>query len=141
MANDHNDDDDTSIEGVAGGLTGDSSSDDEETIVGRSDGLELGTESIFLELDQSGRIGSGVELRELESDGSVPDAKKGRARYQVLKTLGEGGMGKVHLVADRDLKRRVAMKVMRHEAKAHKARFLEEIQIHAQLDHPNIVPV
>ena len=90
---------------------------DEEAMKLTSDelGPALGMESVLMALDTSGQVGSGadVSLRRLAEDEALPEIKKGRERYQVLKTLGEGGMGKVHLVADRDLKRRVAMKVIR----------------------------
>ena len=45
-------------------------------------------------------------------------------------------MGKVYLARDRDLNRRVALKVSKHGAEAQRARFVEESQILAQLDHP-----
>ena len=50
-------------------------------------------------------------------------------------------MGEVLLVEDRDLKRRVAMKLIREEAMAHVSRFMEEVQVLGQLEHPNIVPL
>ena len=66
------------------------------------------------------------------------------ARYVVLNLLGRGGMGEVHRAHDRVLNRVVAMKTLRPEYGGHRelsARFLEEAQIAAQLDHPAIVPV
>jgi serine/threonine-protein kinase len=55
-----------------------------------------------------------------------------------------GGFAAIHLGYDKKLMRHVAMKVL-HERDATAAkdrlRFLEEGQITAQLDHPNIVPV
>ena len=81
--------------------------------------------SVMVELDTSGKVGGGISLRSLDDDEkSLPEIHQGRERYQVLKTLGEGGMGTVHLVADRDLKRQVAMKVIRPEAQKHTHRFL-----------------
>lgn len=65
-------------------------------------------------------------------------------RYELLGTIGTGGMGEVRRVRDRKLHRVLAMKVIREEYKNHPralARFLEEAQISAQLDHPGIVPV
>jgi serine/threonine-protein kinase len=53
-------------------------------------------------------------------------------------------MGEVHRVHDRVLNRIVAMKTLRPEYGGHlelNARFLEEAQIAAQLDHPAIVPL
>ena len=53
-------------------------------------------------------------------------------------------MGTVRQVFDTVLRRDLAMKVIHPEAelsRAAVARFLEEAQITAQLEHPNIVPV
>jgi formylglycine-generating enzyme required for sulfatase activity/tRNA A-37 threonylcarbamoyl transferase component Bud32 len=65
-------------------------------------------------------------------------------RYAVEGELGKGGMGVVLRVFDRDLRRRLAMKVLPEAARARGSRwmrFLEEAQVSAQLDHPGIVPV
>ena len=65
-------------------------------------------------------------------------------RYQDLGLLGTGGMGEVRKVWDSELKRTLAMKIIHPElsTKQHVvSRFIEEVQICAQLQHPNIVPV
>jgi eukaryotic-like serine/threonine-protein kinase len=64
--------------------------------------------------------------------------------YVLLGTAGKGGMGTVHIARDTELLRRVALKQLNPEADANisaRTRFLREVQITAQLDHPNIVPV
>jgi hypothetical protein len=72
--------------------------------------------------------------------------------YIPIEELGHGGMGTVYLVWDSELRRHVAQKVMRYkkmdiantphpEVDKDLRRFLEEIQIAAQLQHPGIVPV
>jgi serine/threonine-protein kinase len=64
--------------------------------------------------------------------------------YVLLGTAGQGGMGTVHIAKDTELLRRVALKQLNPEADLHtsaRSRFLREVQITAQLDHPNIVPV
>jgi eukaryotic-like serine/threonine-protein kinase len=66
------------------------------------------------------------------------------ARYEMGPEIGRGGMGVVQLVLDRDLGRPVALKTLIAGRKADArqiARFLLEVRIAAQLDHPNIVPV
>lgn len=87
------------------------------------------------------------------------------ARYSVKGVVGEGGMGVVYSIWDSDLRRRLAMKVIRAAADSREppprfntapdasaasrapiestrvARFLEEAQITSQLSHPGIVPV
>lgn len=64
--------------------------------------------------------------------------------YVLLGTAGSGGMGTVHIARDTELLRRVALKQLHAEADriaGARTRFLREVQITAQLDHPNIVPV
>ena len=65
-------------------------------------------------------------------------------RYQYFKVLGKGGMGEVHKIYDRVLKRTLAMKIIHQDLLSNPAavaRFIEEGQIGAQLEHANIVPV
>ncbi len=62
--------------------------------------------------------------------------------YIVRRLVGEGGMGRVYEAEERLSKRRVALKVLREElVKSEHARglFLNEMQILAHLEHPNIV--
>lgn len=65
-------------------------------------------------------------------------------RYVVVGTAGKGGMGVVHVARDVNLLRRVALKELSpaaaHDADA-RSRFVREVQVTAQLDHPHIVPV
>ncbi|MCC7011810.1 MAG: SUMF1/EgtB/PvdO family nonheme iron enzyme [Planctomycetes bacterium] len=84
---------------------------------------------------------------------SVRAQRKPGERYRSKDVLGRGGMGQVVRAWDADLKRFVAMKLLRgpvtpiangseHPASARTiGRFLEEAQVTAQLDHPGIVPV
>ena len=66
-------------------------------------------------------------------------------RYSKEMAIGSGGMGIVHRVRDLELDRTLALKEMKLETSKcgplHAARFLEEAQVTAQLDHPGIVPV
>lgn len=65
-------------------------------------------------------------------------------RNQTIEAIAAGGMGIVESVFDNVLLRRIARKTMRsgsdNDAELMQ-RFIEEAQITAQLDHPNIVPV
>ncbi|MCH8028018.1 MAG: tetratricopeptide repeat protein [candidate division Zixibacteria bacterium] len=65
-------------------------------------------------------------------------------QYRVVEKIGAGGMGEVYLAWDNALKRQVALKFMLAHTvddEAKKARFTQEAQAAAKLDHPNIVPV
>jgi TolB-like protein/Tfp pilus assembly protein PilF len=62
-------------------------------------------------------------------------------RYRVERELGRGGMATVYLAHDLKHDRAVALKVMRPELARSLgvSRFVREIQISAQLNHPNIL--
>ena len=68
-------------------------------------------------------------------------------RYLVLDHIGAGGMGTVHAAWDRELQRKIALKLVRPERKEGegatqaRARFLREAQALAQISHPNVVTV
>ena len=72
------------------------------------------------------------------------DAELPGDRYRLRETLGEGGMGEVRVLRDEWIGRDVARKVVRREiagSGAARARFLREIRVQGQLEHPSIVPV
>ena len=63
-------------------------------------------------------------------------------RFQILRLLGQGGMGSVYLAYDSRLDRRVAVKTMRARGEAAGAtRLLDEARAMAKLSHPNLVPI
>ncbi len=66
-------------------------------------------------------------------------------RIQIRSEVGRGAMGLVLLGFDTKLRREVALKVMHlprgEVSRQLLARFVEEAQVSAQLEHPNIVPV
>ena len=59
--------------------------------------------------------------------------------YRIVELIAEGGMGEVYLAQDEELKRRVAIKLIKgHATKDILRRFETERQILANLQHPNI---
>ena len=64
-------------------------------------------------------------------------------RYAVEREIGQGGMATVYLAQDLRHGRRVAIKVLRPEIAIGLGpeRFLREVAVTAQLDHPHIVPL
>ncbi|MGD8362947.1 MAG: protein kinase, partial [Gemmatimonadota bacterium] len=64
-------------------------------------------------------------------------------RYRIEREIGSGGMATVFLAEDPKHHRRVALKVLRAELAAvlGAERFLKEIEVTAQLQHPNILPL
>ncbi len=66
-----------------------------------------------------------------------------RDRYRVERELGQGGMATVYLAHDLRHNRKVALKVLKAELAAMigAERFLQEIEVTANLQHPHILPL
>ncbi len=64
-------------------------------------------------------------------------------RYRIERELGAGGMATVYLASDVRHERKVAIKVLRPElaARLGSERFVREIKVTANLQHPNILPL
>jgi tetratricopeptide (TPR) repeat protein len=65
-------------------------------------------------------------------------------RYEVLNLVGEGGMGAVYKVRDRELDRFVALKVIRPELAVHPEilqRFKQELILARQVTHKNVIRI
>ena len=64
-------------------------------------------------------------------------------RYTIDREIGRGGMATVYLARDERHKRNVALKVLNPELGAILGveRFLSEIQVTANLQHPNLLPL
>jgi serine/threonine protein kinase len=74
-------------------------------------------------------------------DSTLTDALAGR--YAIERELGQGGMATVYLARDLRHERLIALKVLRPELAASLGpeRFLREIRLAAQLQHPHILPL
>lgn len=93
-----------------------------------------------LDVDETGHTIEPIE----DADGVLDGPTERIGRYDVVGELGAGGMGRVVEGVDRDLGRRLAIKVVRDPSRlteARLARFVTEAQLTAQLEHPHIVPI
>ena len=91
----------------------------------------------------TGEVRSTV-LPRMELVGTVPTlVAQGKRRFEVVRKLGEGGLGEVIGAEDNDIGRKVALKKLRTDVKsdATLARFVEEIRTVGRLEHPNIIPI
>lgn len=114
-----------------------------ESNITRDSDVVTGQEMTLADLRAQMGLGQGVKIG--AGEGAMGRLKGGKKkRYSVIREIARGGMGKVIEVEDNDLRRSVALKVLRKEMLDRKdlvERFLEEAQITGQLEHPNIVPV
>jgi serine/threonine-protein kinase len=65
-------------------------------------------------------------------------------RYRIVKSLGDGGMGTVYLAEQTTLRKKLAIKVLKHEhcrEKSHVERFLQEARAASMIAHENIVSI
>jgi eukaryotic-like serine/threonine-protein kinase len=74
----------------------------------------------------------------------IPPHRPEQSRYSLTRMHAKGGLGRVWLARDGNLRREVALKEILPESAADPEtwrRFLKEAQVTGQLEHPNIVPV
>lgn len=74
----------------------------------------------------------------------LPGRRVPGTRYRLVRWLGEGGMGVVYEAEHEDIERRIALKILRHEASedpAQAARFREEARAASKIGSPNIVQI
>ena len=72
-----------------------------------------------------------------------PQVPESIARYQIIRSLGEGGMGSVYLAKDPAIDRFIAIKLLRSgfDDESMRERFRREAKAVGQLHHTNIVTI
>ena len=86
------------------------------------------------------RAGSS-DLAFVAPPGAIPDPLKTWDRYEIVRPLGQGGMGTVFLARDRKLGRLVALKFLRVPSADAADRLMQEARAQARLDHNHICKV
>ena len=86
------------------------------------------------------------QIADLLTTPEANDLATGEAfnHYKIVRKIGAGGMGKVYLAEDTQLRRSVAIKLLSPEATAdtHQvARFVQEARFASLLNHPNILTI
>jgi tetratricopeptide (TPR) repeat protein/predicted Ser/Thr protein kinase len=77
-----------------------------------------------------------------ETGVTAPDLlAKPWGRFKLVALLGAGGMGDVYKAYDPNLKRYIALKILRHEEPETLQRFLREARAQAQVDHRHVCKV
>lgn len=109
-----------------------------ETVVADSDD---GSASVPTGTPSATSAGRSTVLPRRRPEGAA--AVDERPRFDVVRMLGEGGMGQVELVRDNDIRRTVAVKRLHADDQSGESllRFADEVRIVGQLEHPAIVPV
>ncbi len=103
----------------------------------------------ILELLTAGPVGDLGRRQTVASTADLEGNVRGHlpsriGQYTVIRELAHGGMGVVYLAEQANLKRLVALKVIRHGINAtleEVARFRDEAEAVARLQHPNIVQI
>ncbi len=114
---------------------------DQDTSGPASQSVLLGTLNA---LDPGGTIARLLGIREAAGAGAVDSRGKRDApvRYKLIRKLGQGGLGRVWLAFDENLKRHVALKeIAGSDNPAALERFRREAEITGRLEHPGIVPI
>ncbi|WP_161604516.1 serine/threonine-protein kinase [Roseiconus nitratireducens] len=94
-------------------------------------------------LDGSGRVAKLLGVT-VASRGGEQDARVMEGRYELIRKIGQGGLGRVWLARDVNLNRYVALKEISRSKGVSDAvvqRFKHEAEITGRLDHPSIVPI
>lgn len=94
-------------------------------------------------LDDTGKVAKLLGVTVASSSGA-DDSRVSDARYQIVRKLGQGGLGRVWLARDLNMNRHVALKEISHPSRATEQvldRFRHEAEITGRLEHPGIVPV
>ncbi len=95
-------------------------------------------------LDESGRVAKLLGMSVVISGVKNDEVREHVSKYEIIRKLGQGGLGTVWLARDIALQRYVALKEIKNSKTVGKAtldRFRREAEITGRLEHPGIVPM
>ena len=73
--------------------------------------------------------------------GTEADSGKVLGKYRIIREIARGGMGIVLEARDPDLKRNVALKILKEDDEVQIERLHREAELAGRLSHPNIISV
>jgi tetratricopeptide (TPR) repeat protein/predicted Ser/Thr protein kinase len=103
-----------------------------------------GSSPVEFELVRPTVVGAPSGERPIHQSRGISEGTDLGDRYHVVQRLGEGGMGEVYLVRDRELDRDIALKVIRVDLSSSPMileRFKREIQLSSNVTHKNVLRV
>lgn len=89
--------------------------------------------------DASTFFSNPLGLRPARAAAGIPAIEPIHPRFEIIRPLGEGGMGIVYLALDRDHQAHVALKTIAKMSPASLLRFKNEFRALADMGHPNLV--
>ena len=99
--------------------------------------VEVDKEGVDIDLSMTMKSNSTISRELRLNTGDLVKA----GRYDLIKLLGEGGMGSVFLAYDPDLQRYVALKFLHSGDREATQRLLQEGRAQAKIEHPNVCRV
>jgi eukaryotic-like serine/threonine-protein kinase len=114
----------------------------EPTFIFPTQDVRVGDVELYLRRLRSDDAGSSLAPQARAALQYLPAEVRGERKYKIKGIIAMGGMGVILEAEDVSTRRTVAMKTLISTDTAEAvARFVDEAQITAQLEHPNIIPV
>ena len=101
-------------------------------------------QSIRAAKQESVRLRNTLGESDVTAPTDIEETRQATSQFQLLRPIGEGGLGSVWLAVDEKIKRKVAIKFLSKEGvQSPKAwqRFHREAEVTGLLEHPNVVPL
>jgi len=112
---------------------------DDKTLLAEVESLLSSHDSAesFMETPAIAKVADVIEV-----ESKTLETGKCLGHYEIIEQIGKGGMGEVYLAKDKQLDRKVAVKILNQEVSQHESnlnRFIREAKAASSLNHPNIL--